>query len=207
MKLLFRGGLNKREPDGYKKSYFYEYSEAIKRLITKGLRVCFVTLAKPDHFYDEHILPQFMKTVDIIENETENIDWSIYSLIFLCGGNTIPLKEGLLRKKFSFKVLKKNAVVLGDSAGAMLMAPYFYETEDRITIDFIEGIYPDTETIVIVHVNNPKYCNEGLVKKVEDYAKEEGLNVLKLEENETKLFDEQNREFIDFEFDELFKEN
>ena len=204
MKLLFRGGLNKRDPDGWKKSYLYEYTGAINKLIGIGKKVSFVTMAKPDHYYDQYIVPQFGNSVDIIGNGIEDVDWNMYDLIFLCGGDTVPLKEGLLKKKFNFDILKKDAVVLADSAGAMLMAPYFYETEDRMAIDFIEGIYPETQTIVIVHVNNPKYCSGVLIRKVGDFAKEKGFNVLKLKENETKLFDEQNGKFVDFKFEELF---
>ena len=172
MKLLFRGGLNKRDPDGWKKSYLYEYTGAINKLIGIGKKVSFVTMAKPDHYYDQYIVPQFGNSVDIIGNGIEDVDWNMYDLIFLCGGDTVPLKEGLLKKKFNF--------------------------------DIIEGIYPETQTIVIVHVNNPKYCSGVLIRKVGDFAKEKGFNVLKLKENETKLFDEQNGKFVDFKFEELF---
>ena len=126
MKLIFRGGLNKNEPNGFEKSYLYEYSKTIKKLIAKGKKTCFVTMAKPNHYYDKHIIPQFGETVDIVGNKTKDINWRIYDLIFLCGGDTIPLKDGLQRKRFDFGVLKKDIVILGDSAGAMLMAPYFY---------------------------------------------------------------------------------
>ena len=207
MKLLFRGGLNKLDPDGWKKSYFYEYSEIVKKLIVKGRKICFVTMAKPDHYFDKYIIPQFGETVDTIGNGTKNVDWNKYDLIFLCGGDTIPLKEGLLKKKFSTDILKKYAVVLGDSAGAMLMTPYFYDSPDRKSINFIKGIYPDTKTIVIVHTNNPNYCNEFLIDKVESFAKEKGLYVLKLKENETKLYDERNKKFLDFNFEELFNKD
>ena len=204
MKLIFRGGLNKHEQDGYTKSYFYEYSDTIKKLIIQGEKVCFVTMAKPDHYYDDHIVPQFNKAVDIIGNENQDVDWSIYDLIFLCGGETISLKEGLMEKKFNFEVIKKDAVILGDSAGAMLMAPYFYETDDRKNISFVEGIFPATDTTVIVHTNNPNYCSEELVEKIEKFAQQKNLNVLKLKENETKLFDERNKKFVDFNFEKLF---
>ncbi len=204
MKLLYRGGLNKYDPEGWQKSYFYEYEDTYKRLISEGKKIAFVTFAKPDHFYDEYIIPQFGDAVDIIDNTSDDVNWSSYDLILLCGGDTVLLKKGLEAKNFDIAKLKPDAVVLGDSAGAMIMSPYFYDTEDRVTLDFHHGIYDENHTIVIVHTNNERYCNDELIEKVSSFANEHGLQVLKLQENETMLFDESSGEFVEFEFDTLF---
>lgn len=204
MKLLLRGGLNKLETDGYKKSYLFEYSDMVKKLIDQGKKVAYVTIAKPDGHYDKDILPQFGEKVDILGRESTNVDWLTYDLIFLCGGTTNELKEGLLRTGFSFYSLKDNCVVLGDSAGAMLMAPFYYDTDDRINVEFKKGLYKETKIITAVHVNNPNYYNDILDEKVYEFAEENNLIVLRLVEHETKLFDESTGKFVDFEFDELF---
>jgi peptidase E len=204
MKLLFRGGLNKYDPQGWEKSYFYEYSKTIHKLVANGLKVCFVTMAKPDRYYDKYIIPQFGKKVDIIGHKTTNVDWSVYDLIFLCGGDTILLKAGLAKKNFKLKHLKDNIVILGDSAGAMLLAPYFYDTKDRVNVKFLKGIYKKTNTIIIVHVNNPRYTNKVLVEKIEKFAMKRNLNTLKLKENETKLYNENTGQFANINFEGLF---
>ena len=204
MKLLYRGGLNKYDPNGYKTSYFYEYSNTLLNLIKQGKNIGFVTMAKPDGHYDEHIIPQFGNIVDIIGSKTVVDDWKKYDLLFLCGGDTVQLRSKLEKKDFDIYKLKENVVVLGDSAGAMLMSPWLYDTEDRKTLEFHKGIYTETNTIVIVHENNPKYCTPELEESVRNFAKERLLNVLCLKENETKLYDPESRKFVDFDFAELF---
>lgn len=203
MKLIFSGGLNKYAPDGYQKSYFYKYTDKINKLIADGKKVCFVTIAKPDHFYDEHLLPQFGEKLDIIGDEAKNVDWSKYDLIFLCGGDTPKLKKGLLAKNFDFNSLKESVIVLGDSAGAMIMAPYFYDSDDRETVHFVEGLYPASKTIVIVHTNNPHYCNDELVNEVEKFAKDKSLKVLKLAECEEKMYDDTTSVFANASLGDL----
>lgn len=202
MKLFYRGGLNKYDPQGYQKSYFYEYAATIKQMLVEGKRVCFVTLAKPDGYYDAHILPQFGQQVDIIGNRTPAITWSRYDLIFLCGGDTLVLKEGLVRKQFDLSTLQEHVVILGDSAGAMLLSPYFYDTHDGRNSTFLEGIFPQTKTMVISHANNPRYCTPELVEQVEEFAAEKQLRLLTLAENETKLFDEATNTFVKVVFQE-----
>ena len=204
MKLLFRGGLNKHTPRGYEKSYLYEYSDVVKKLITEERKMCFVTMAKPDGHFDEHIIPQFSNKVDIIGREISEVYWKRYDLIFLCGGSNLSLLEGLERTNFDLYNLKDTVVVCGDSAGAMVMAPYLYNIEDRVTIEFLKGIYPITNTIVIPHLNNPRYCTGTLLSECEKFGKEKEIDVLKLKENETKLFDQDSGKFVDFEFDKLF---
>lgn len=206
MKVVYSGGLNKYKPDGFGKSYLYEYSTTVKKLIETGKGVCFVTLAKPDHYYDEHIVPQFGDSVDIIGRKTnDDINWRQYDLVFLCGGDQLKLKEELLKKRFNIKNLRKHVVVLGDSAGAVIMAPYFYYySDDMVNVKFKKGLYPKSGVIVAVHTNNPRYFNKVMRERIEKFAKKHSLGVLELEENETKLFDEKIGEFVNFDFRDLF---
>lgn len=204
MKLLFRGGLNKYESDGYLRSYFHEYSSTISKLIDEEQNVGFVTIAKPDGYYDDHILSRFGSKVDIIDRSYKVQNWRKYDLLILCGGDTVVLKKGLINNNFDIYDLRDEVVVLGDSAGAMIMAPWLYDTKERISVDFHEGIYPDTNVIVIPHYNNPRYCSSELEGAVKEFAVQKKLEVLCLDENETVLYDHNSGDFIDFVFSELF---
>lgn len=205
MKLLYRGGYNKYNEESIKNSYFYEYADVVIDLIKSNNKVGFVTLAKPDGHYDERIIELYGDAVDIIDTNTDINDWSVYDLLFLCGGNTTKLKTGLEDKDFTtLDVLKKDVVVLGDSAGSMLLSPWYYETEDTVNLEFHKGLYPDPNTIVIVHDNNPRYCTPDMVKKISKFAQDNGLKVLSLSENETKLYKPETKVFVDFDFADLF---
>lgn len=190
MKIIYSGGINKYDPEGYRKSYFYKYSKILREQIKNGKKICFVTLAKPDHYYDEHIIPQFGKDINIIgHSKKRRTDWNKYDLIFICGGDTPLLKKGLISKGFSLEKLKKESIILGDSAGAMVLASYFYDSPDNLNLTFHKGLFPKANFVVCVHTNNPRYFNKGMLKKIEKFAKTKGLKVLMLKEYEEKLYE------------------
>lgn len=170
-----------------------------------GKKVTLVTLAKPDGFYDK-LIRSLYGDIEIINTASPHPDWSSYDGIFIPGGDTIVLKNRLQEFNFSLGVLKDTVMLLGDSAGAKVLAPYFFSSpkgERRgIDIEFIEGLYPRAGCIVIPHANNPLSCNDVLVSKVETFAQSKGISVLKLNENEQKLFQEGT--FIDVDLNDLF---
>ena len=118
----------------------------------------------------------------------------------------MPLYEGLKKTNFSLNKLKKNVVILGDSAGAYVLSSYFYslapgKTRDN-QIKFFPGFNPDAKVITVAHKNNPVYCNEILIANVNKFAKSKNVRVLMLNENEQKLL--RGDQFIEFDKNKLF---
>lgn len=200
-RIIYRGGYDKLDKESIKNSIVFAYSDIVKTFLRKGKKVAFVTLAKPDRYYNEMILPLVGNKADIIENSTsKNVPWTKYDLIFLLGGDQTELKNGLTRKNFDFNILDDNQIIIGDSAGAFVITSYFYvhkgkKLGDRII--FEKGFYPDSNVIVLAHCNNERYVNEKLDNKVVAFAKKKNLRVLRLNENEEKLLDKSGN-FVDF---------
>jgi hypothetical protein len=204
MKLLYSGGLNKYDPKGYQQSYFYRFSHTLHELIAQQKKIGCVTLAKPDHYYDEHLIPQFGSRVDVIGHEVAGITWEKYDVIFLCGGDTLLLQKSLQEKAFGLSKLKSDAIIFGDSAGAMLLAPFFYVSNEKAPLQFFNGIYSQSGALIIVHANNQRYCNEKLVNSVEEFARSNDLRTLVLKENEVRQFDQKSGQFSKVNFADLF---
>ena len=190
MQIIYSGGWNNKLEESIKKSFLYTYEESIKQMIKKGNKVAFIALAKSDGHYDK-LINSIYKNAEIIDSSTNEIEWNSYDGIFIPGGDSKRLKTLLVEKQFSFNKLKHSSIILGDSAGAYMFSTYFYKSpkgEKRgIEIEFLEGFNPTANVITIAHTNNPMYCNNTLIEKVEKFAKKRGLHVLKLAENEQKI--------------------
>ncbi len=200
MKIVYSGGINKHDPQSYQRSYFYCYSNKINQYLSASKQVAFVTSAKPDHYYDQHILPQFGNRVDIIGRKKKKVNWSQYHLIFLCGGTNLDLKKGLIKQSFKLSNLKPNAIILGDSAGAYLLSAYYFDRENHGQFSFHQGFNPSSQLITIAHFNDPKYTYDQLIRQIDNFARSHQLRVLKLNENQTQLLTSNHR-LIDFTFD------
>ena len=206
MKIIYSGGWNNRLEESIRASFLYSYHETIKKAISQGKKIALVTLAKEDGYYDHLINPIYAGVVDIIDTQTKKIKWDSYDGIFLLGGKASMLKTGLLNAKFSLSALKPDAVILGDSAGSHVLSSYFYISPvgplRGVEIEFAEGFDPKVNLIQIAHKNNPLFCNDLLISKVTIFAKEKGLRVLILDENEQKT--EVEGKFIDVDKANLF---
>lgn len=206
MKIIYSGGWNNKLDESIKASFMYTYNSTIKDAAAKGKKIAMVTLAKEDGHYDHLITPLYQGYVDVIDSKSQNVKWSSYDGIFMPGGKSSLLKSGLQKIGFDLKMLKKDVVLLGDSEGAHVLASYFYISppgEMRgIEIEFTEGFNPDVKMIGIAHKNNPMYCNEILMSKVNAFAKEKGLQVLILSENEQKMW--KDNAFVDVDKNTLF---
>lgn len=191
MKIIYSGGWDKTSPESIKASFMYTYREIIAKAVQNGKKIAMVTLAKKDGSYDSLIQPLYSGLVDVIDTKSTHVDWGRYDGIFIPGGSGALLKDGLMKAGFSMEVLKKDAVVLGDSAGAYILSTYFYQTppgEKRgVDLEILEGFNPGANMITIAHKNNPVYCNALLMKKIKAFAKELGLKLLILNENEQRL--------------------
>ncbi|MFA5932834.1 MAG: Type 1 glutamine amidotransferase-like domain-containing protein [Microgenomates group bacterium] len=207
MKIVYRGGYNKHSEESTKNSLIFEYADIVKELLSKGKKVVYVTLAKPDGFYDEYFYPLLPKTIQVVDSKNlDNVNWSDFDVIFLLGGLTIQLDECLRRSKFSLESLKEDVVLVGDSAGAYVLSKYYFEDHDDVNVilEFRKGFCPQSRVITVAHVNNPHYVTPKILEEVHVFAKEKGIRVLELIENESKLLDSEGN-FVDFDINQLFE--
>ena len=206
MKIIYSGGWNNKSGESIQLAFMYAYQATIRDAISKGKKIAMVTLAKENGFYDFLINPLYGKSVEVIDTTSQSIKWNTYDGIFLAGGSTSVLKKRLLEKDFSLSNLKKEVVLLGDSAGAYVLGSYFFISpsgEQRgIEVTFAEGFNPPAKLIVVAHKNNPIYCNEVLISKVRAFAQEKGIQVLILNENEQKILE--NNTFSEVDKNTLF---
>ncbi|PIS14920.1 hypothetical protein COT64_00145 [Candidatus Shapirobacteria bacterium CG09_land_8_20_14_0_10_39_12] len=210
MNIIYGGGYNKLSEESIKASFINTYYPYIKRFKENVKKVAFVTLAKSDGYYDKLIFPLYSNLVDVIGfSNLKNVVWTSYDALFLFGGNATSLLNGLKESKFDLDGLKKDAIVLGDSAGSYVLSSYFYDSPlgdlRGLQIEFVEGLNSKAKVITIAHKNNPTYCNDTLIEKVNNFAREKSINVLFLEENEQKLL--KDGDFVDFNKEHLFQVN
>ncbi|MFC1780540.1 Type 1 glutamine amidotransferase-like domain-containing protein [Patescibacteria group bacterium] len=193
MKIIYRGGYNKLDPKSVKNSTLYVYQKAILNFINKKKNVAIVTLAKPDDFYDEMIRELNLDRVEVINYKSDNVDWSKYDLIIILGGNTHELYDKLVSQNFDIKLLKEDVIIIGDSAGAYVLGTSVLIQDPDSDLQAIPGFCPESNLFVIAHCNNPKYCNDNILTFIENSAKKQNIEVLKLNENEEKLLDENGK--------------
>jgi hypothetical protein len=207
MKIIYSGGWNNKMDSSIQASFMYSYNDTIKSAVSNGKKIAMVTLAKEDGYYDYLITPLYEEFVDIIDSKSQNVKWDMYDGIFIPGGKSSVLKPGLLKAHFSLDRLKKDVVLLGDSAGAHVLSSYFYISPTGelrgIQISFEEGFDKNVKLIQIAHKNNPHFCNDILISKVNSFAQEKGLRVLILNENEQRMLE--NGEFVEVDKTKLFK--
>lgn len=206
MKIIYSGGWDKTSQESIQNSFMYQYDKIINEAAASGKKIAIVTLAKPDGSYDAMIRLLFGNVVDIIDYKRRAPEWQIYDGIFILGGNAEMLKNGMVKAGFDMELLKPNAVVLGDSAGAYVLSTYFYQSPPGqlrgVDIDFIEGFNPEANLMVVAHKNNPDYCTPVLLKKVRLFTRELGLKLLILAENEQKML--KGGRFVEVDKSKLF---
>jgi len=208
MEIIYSGGYNKHSQKSIENSIIFTYYPYIKHFVKNGKKVAFVTLAKPNGYYNSLLLPKYEGVAEIIDTTNVNeVSWSTYDLLLLLGGNTIQLVKGLKKNSFSINNLKDDAIIVGDSAGAYALSSYFYDSpagELRgVNVEFYKGLNPDAKVITVAHKNNLVYCNDALLDKVQNFAPDKDIRVLVLKENEQKLLEKGN--FVEVDKENLFK--
>ena len=161
-------------------------SAVIFKLLEEGKKVLIIGSAQPNNYYKA--VSHFFKNkgAEIIDKSCKkNLNWGIYDCLVILGGDTVALKNHLISIGFSTSKLKKNLLVIGDSAGAMIMAEYFYDyNRKNKKITFKKGFLTTNKQIIAVHVDNLNYYDDFSFKKVNEFAKEKGLQVMALKENQ-----------------------
>lgn len=207
MHIIYSGGYNNQLPESRQASFIYTYREAVLHAVSRGKKAAFITMAKPDGYYDGIIRPLYGDKIDVVGfANAPGAVWDSYDILFLFGGKTAVLLGGLRANGFSLEKLKTDAVVLGDSAGSYALSAFCYNSPPGqlrgIEIEFLPAMNPASKVITVAHRNNPIYCNDILLGKVDRFAREKQLRVLVLRENEQKLLE--NGEFVDFDREALF---
>jgi len=207
MHLIYSGGYDKLSKKSVKNSFIYTFLPYLIKFKEAGKNIAFVTLAKPDGNFDDKIFPYYSNIVDIIDyTKIHSVKWITYDAIFIFGGDPVKLLDGLKESRFGLNQLKKEAIILGDSAGSYLLSTYFYNSPPGELrgekIEFLEGFNPHAKIITVAHRNNSVFCNDKLLKKVNTFAKNKKLSVLILNENEQKLL--RGNRLIDIDKTKLF---
>ena len=186
MKVIFSGGYNKYIISSFNNSILFRNKDIIFKLLEEGKKVLIIGSAQPNNYYKA--VSHFFKNkgAEIIDKSCKkNLNWGIYDCLVILGGDTVALKNHLISIGFSTSKLKKNLLVIGDSAGAMIMAEYFYDyNRKNKKITFKKGFLTTNKQIIAVHVDNLNYYDDFSFKKVNEFAKEKGLQVVALKENQ-----------------------
>lgn len=117
--------------------------------------------------------------------ELPKYSWEEYDLILIPGGDNLQLRDYFIKNNFKVSELKKDVIVIGDSAGAYTMSAYYsksHKAEDGFSAS--EAFFPESKLITLAHVDNSRYVPEKLIDKLKEFAEEKGLEVLLLKENE-----------------------
>lgn len=203
MKIIYRGGYNK---ENKKFSTFFEYKDAIKRYLSKGKRVVVVTFAQPDNHYDAVLEFCFDSSLAIIDNSSsKDIDWNSFDLILIPGGTTNILKGALISYGFDINNLKKDVIIIGDSAGAYVLSKYYFGTTIKADGSkeyyLEEGLHPGSNLFTVAHIDNKYHAPNEKLAEAKKIADKINIELLLLKENEAVLYENGKRQ--DFHIDNI----
>ncbi len=186
MKFIFDGGRNKKSENSVKNNIITRYGDFLLENLKNGKSLLVVTNAKPVDYYKDRITLFLDAGAEYIDrNMSINIDWNKYDIIFTLGGNPKILFDELDRLDFKIENLKKTVCYIGSSAGTQIMASFFYDYDrEEKNIEFCRGFLPESNTIYLVHSDNPQYADEYLKTSVQKFAEENELRIISLKENE-----------------------
>ena len=149
----------------------------------------FVALGKKSGYFASRIKDLYPNTPYILDSDSpKEMDWSNYDLIYIIGGNTQQLKQGLLNFGFDLKKLKKDAVLLGDSAGVNVLSKYYIGTSSNdYTME--QGLNPQSNILLLCHCDNPEKTSQNKIYMAKQYAETMNARLVLLNENESIITD------------------
>lgn len=110
MKIVYIGGYTDKN-----NSHFINYKNWVQQFIDNNKKVIFVALGQEAGYFAPRLKELYPNTPYILDDTSEHIDWHSYDLIYLIGGATQKLKQGLIDTGFSLDKLNKNVVLLGEN--------------------------------------------------------------------------------------------
>ena len=193
MKIIYSGGYDKLLHDSESKNVIHRHRDEVKRFISEKKKVAFVTNAKPAGYYDDKLITAIGVGFEIIDDNSKNVNWESYDMLIILGGEQVKLKTAIDNLKFDLSKLKSDTLLIGDSAGAMVLGAWFYDADfvdnSDFKIEFHQGINPNSKNIFLVHSNNPRYVSPALIKLVEEFAAKKDLAMISLPENQEYILD------------------
>lgn len=195
MKFILRGGYNKRDYLSLANNVLFIWGPKLVDQLKNNKKVVVVTSAKPNNYYKGVIGPLVSLGAVEVNHSTSKCDWSKFDYILVLGGDNAPLINNLRELNFSLSNLKDDLVYIGDSAGAMVLGPVYYQYKHSpgpVFEKFLPGLGL-LNCITIVHNNNPNYMSDDIRKNVRTYADMTGVEVVTLKENEEKVINLQTK--------------
>ncbi len=197
MKIIYIGGYtNKRN------SHFYNYCSNVKKFISVGKNVVFVTFGQKAGYFNQRFVELYGFIPEIIdENSSKNINWNAYDLIYIPGGSSENLKKGLVEYGFDINKLKKDVIIIGDSAGANILSKYYLsktiDMSEHTGYSLMDGLNPSSNLLVVCHTDNIEKAPLEKLEIAKALSIKNGYRLLLLKENEAKLV-ENNGDIQDF---------
>ncbi len=204
MKIIYRGGY---QTENAETSLFYEYAGQIKKYISEGKNVVYVTFAKPNNYYDSRIIESLGFMPQVIDtNISKGVDWSKFDLIIIPGGETEVLKKALIEWGFEINKLNPEVVIIGDSAGAYVLSKYYFgkkqDNKGGLEYFILEGLNAGSNLLTVAHIDNPKHVDQEKLMEAQGFSEKLGTSLLLLKENEAKLLEDGGMP-QDFSIDEV----
>lgn len=189
MKIIYVGGYS---DINRKKSHFYEYCQPVKHLMDKGRNVVFVNFAQTPGYFNQRLIELYDILPNIIDtNRKEKVDWGVYDLLYISGGNTKDLKQSLVKYGFDLNKLKESVIVICDSAGANVMSKYYLGKSigNGGSLEYVltEGLNPASNLLTVCHVDNPQKAPLGKIERAKVESVKTGARLLLLKENESRM--------------------
>lgn len=180
MKVIYIGGYTDKN-----NSHFINYKSFVQEFINDSKQVIFVALGQEPGYFASRIKDLYPNTPYILDsNYRKEMDWSSYDLIYMIGGNTQQLKQGLLNFGFDLEKIKKDVVLLGDSAGANVLSKYYIGTSS-IGYTMELGLNPQSNILVLCHCDNPEKTPQNKIEIAKKYAEATNARLVLLNENES----------------------
>lgn len=186
MRLILDGGWVKGNIESESNNVIVRFRDFILSSLKDGKKVLIITNAKPVGYYNEKIKNFTDKGADFIDRDTKDkVEWYQYDVILALGGTTLVFFSELKRLNFNVDFLKQDMFYIGSSAGAMVMSSYFYDYDKtQYTVSFLDGFISNNKEIYLVHNNNDYYVDSFLRERTKDFASQNGLIVVPINENE-----------------------
>ncbi len=137
--------------------------------------------------------------IDFIDIENNSrVDFSIYSVIYVCGGNTFKLLKYARETNFKdviIKLFERGGIYIGVSAGAIILAPTIKAAASIDPDPNVVGLNDFTGLGIINFEVHPHYDIEEESELV-NYEKNISHRVVRLSNDEALIIHEGKEEFI-----------
>jgi len=180
MKIIYIGGYTNKD-----NSHFQTYKELVQKHLDNNKKVIVIALAQDAGYFAPRIKELYKGEVLILEDtHTEKVDWNSFDLIYILGGNSKKLKEGLLKYEFDLNKLSRESTIICDSAGANMLAGY-YIGKDTNGYTIEKGLNTASNTLILCHCDNQDKTPLEKIGYAKEMATKNNYELLLLNENQS----------------------